>query len=378
MFYRNNNARQRKSPTRMKTRLTVESLEPRTLLAGLINISDSIIQTPVNEINSSPAQTMQVDTVLVDTADQSVEVPPVQAPLVVDNDSVWSADRDWLNGSTDGQPESPDTDLGTGGLTDANENKDCEGSETKIDGDAMQTPPTWMMPSYGTAPISSENRKPTLITPAVHAESSDQWRHPIIGAANEQRSSIAPAFHYFDRSYDSDAEDLPTLRTEPLMSDAVQESFIAHSILKPSNRESHDLTNHKTSRLQLTEDTDVTRVVFEDENFRFVNTNEINEDIIKNAEAAIESVDQILRDANSLCEHPMSETAAVAIPALGVMESTAGLTTAIASSRSSQDRNAWMTSHWQYALFGVLSIFVSARSSGDRKDHAMSITRSNP
>lgn len=322
----------------MKTLLGMETLEPRTLLAGLIGIpTTTVLQLPV-ESTPAPAAEIGPMRAAADEAPPATIGPLLEAdfsaapeavlpgrapegnwPQATDNSDVEhpkptsglnpSVEAEKSDLQADSQPAEPpkrespepssDTDTSSNAPPKAMAPVSTEDSDLKPDSASTPAPPT-VWPARADSPIA-----PPLLSLLATSLPASQVEETLASASfrtSTSTSEASAAFRYFEPLGPS-YQDGDGLHSEPLADDAVRETFIAFLLL--TKQDQGDSTSPHGAVIPATATAKASPqapAAHPREEHSLTETDSAQQtELVDRALAAISNADEILREAGAVC-----------------------------------------------------------------------------
>ncbi len=340
MTYQGKLLSERRSFGRLRTVIRLETLEPRSLLAGLVNVPDCLLPAAIAQGDLVPAEVANIDAQLARSLRPQFNEP------ATDNERLGKLPRGVDEIKCDEDSEKSDS-------------SEFWGSAVPAEPDAAPAPN--QEAPLSTAPILDPQY---FVTAIATSPSADQTRPPLTFVPQSVPTAAAPlSFHYFIKSPKPNDDHLFNLSSEPLAASAVRDTFVALTLLelpkpphKPAahnvvgeSRFSNNVDRELPIESQTTERTDL-----------IVNN---HTHLVRNATAAIAQAATIVREADTYCAAMLSRnerpdhTLEVPLSPAIVTTSTVANHSPPSSAVGSQARN-----HWHFGLLSFVSMVLSFRS----------------
>ncbi|MCO8125035.1 hypothetical protein NHH03_25080 [Stieleria sp. TO1_6] len=319
--------------------LGVERLESRNLLAGLINVGDTIIETDQNLGSLVPESGEVCHDVGSAVAGRPVETehPPVDGdpvyPLDGDQEDGGCLETELETSEADGDPSQP---LQSG----ADDDRPEPAMSTKSAGSLI-------------APLALPLNQSYLDAPQAR---------PLLLSTTNALETDASSFHYFSIGKVAVPEEQPSLDNEPLVHDAVRETFFANSLLTPSEREQSTVFPADATRTVVPSMTAGQTMRNRPENSQGGNAIAALQPeerevavAVALAEAMLRSVDQVIGS---------HDEAAIDAALVQVVDEANDAAIALNPPRTNADepRTPFVLDGWQIGLFSLISMMVSTRT----------------
>lgn len=375
----------------MKTLLGVESLEPRTLLAGLCDIASSALQPPVESLPAPAAEvgstygdmgsSLQQTTPSVDDRAPPLDTTP-SAPPPVDSPS----DPPKSNAAPTQPfgplqpPSEPDLTLPKDESDPTDQNPSTNSDLTSETGNSTTTDALSPSSSADSGLVSKSAASPTPFADAparagspsapsfvslfVTASSAplEKQLGPL-SAVHGDSTEDPSAFHYFEPTAAS-RQDGAHLDSEPLANIAARQTFVAFWLMTKKDLEElqiqHaviDSTVTATHAASSEPEPDHHQVE------KSITAVTQQTDVVQKALAAIYSVDDVIRQADAACALATSRTAEpTAFVEAAVAQALASSATKINQPTSPQTAASQPSSpRWQLGMCSLVSILFSFR-----------------
>lgn len=253
------------STRRLRSIVGLEALETRSLLAGLVNLPDSLIQAPYNPSHALAAEVGQIRAESIATQATPIHRSPIILSSVEADehlefaDSIWSANRNWISDAKSHSQDAQDSTKydGTGEL-DHKDDGLSNGSDIKHNDSLTPGVPATTTDEDTPPTTSPPSTTPSFVSIVATSPATNQQWDPPRSAANSPWPALplpshAPlSFRYFNQSPQRNRVGDPSLSSEPLTSAAVQETFAAFSLSGlselPLNAPAHEATPETASK----------------------------------------------------------------------------------------------------------------------------------
>tara|TARA_R110002049_G_scaffold182485_2_gene350361 strand:+ start:102378 stop:103640 length:1263 start_codon:yes stop_codon:yes gene_type:complete len=378
---------------RTRARVAVETLESRAMLAGLVNLGDSIIDPfPV----ASPHSCLESTSMHSRAIDDSEKISAAKS--MREHDSPCKETVESGQGLAHQPGDNVDEAGGNDGTgdecnPDGNCHHECDGDEvetkveTELPGDTSPTEQTmrpddlrsngWSSAAAANMSVSQDDSVNSFITPiATSAIARDYQSSSVNSSPNAAIDSGDSTFHYFDADQQGATMDSAlSLSSRPLTGDAVRETFFNIALIDTVSLD----VAHTSSRItelvskQSQSRSDSNPIVSGKITQRLSDHEYIA--VVQDAEAAIAAANESIRAANAKCELARGETGPSEFasyrdlnsqPDSEIVDSLVNSGTKVRGVPEGV-RLPYDLRDWRFGLIGILSVFVSARSMGNQR-----------
>ncbi len=357
----------RKSSPSVATRLGVERLEARTLLAGLINAGDSLLSLPPSELGGHPVEIRRTE-----GSASGVGAATAEASSRVD--SALTVGRDWLDESNDSQPDATDPNAGNNEDWDCihdheDPDRNCEDFDVSLKDDDKDSAVVLPLAPQTDHSAPMQNFEHDGVLPWIVA-TPPFASHPrpivVVAPGSSQATDSQVPFQYFDNTASRSKSKGLSLVNEPLVADAVQHRLFAFEIIEPTlvqpRKWNNDAGESRTTQFTSTHNPSDCPLP----KFTLASQEPQHQDILCGAIAAIDLANHAMAQADATCRSLASSQEG---PNQSIDTATLEIDQPINGSLAMEPRQ--QTQHVvgnfkrqiQLGLFSVVSILISLRSS---------------